>query len=80
MEEIKQTSEIAAASAREVAHAADEAAKNGDVRRERLGEAVAMMRTINERVVGIAEQILQLSEQTSQIGAIVDAVGDSPSS
>lgn len=76
VEEVKQTSEIAAASARDVASAADEAARKGHVGRERLGDAVTLMRKINERVAGIAEQILQLSEQTSQIGTIVDAVSD----
>jgi methyl-accepting chemotaxis protein len=76
VEEVKQTSEVAAASARDVATAADEAARKGHVGRERLGDAVALMRKINERVAGIAEQILQLSEQTSQIGTIVDAVSD----
>jgi len=76
VEEIKQTSEVAAAGAREVAQAADEAAKNGITGRERLNDAVGVMQTIYQRVSGIAEQILKLSDQTSQIGTIVDAVSD----
>jgi len=76
VEEMKQTSEAAAASAREVAQISDEAAKNGHLGRDKLFEAMAMMQTINERVAGIASQILQLSEQTSQIATIVDAVSD----
>ncbi|MDC3955250.1 methyl-accepting chemotaxis protein [Polyangium jinanense] len=76
VEEMKQTSEAAAASAREVAQISDEAAKNGHLGRDRLFEAMSMMQTINERVAGIASQILQLSEQTSQIATIVDAVSD----
>jgi len=76
VEEMKQTSESAAASAREVAQISDEAAKNGHLGRDKLFEATSMMQTINERVAGIASQILQLSEQTSQIATIVDAVSD----
>ncbi|MDI1446058.1 methyl-accepting chemotaxis protein [Polyangium sp. 6x1] len=76
VEEMKQTSEAAATSAREVAQISDEAAKNGHLGRDKLFEAMAMMQTINERVAGIAAQILQLSEQTSQIATIVDAVSD----
>lgn len=75
-EEMKQTSEKAALSARDVAQISDEAAKSGYIGRERLVEATAMMQTINERVTAIANQILQLSEQSSQIATIVDAVSD----
>jgi len=76
VEEIKQTSEVAAAGARDVAHAADAAAKSGGAGRERLNDAVSVMQSIYQRVNGIAEQILRLSDQTSQIGTIVDAVSD----
>jgi methyl-accepting chemotaxis protein len=76
IEEIRQTSQTAAQSAREVAESAEEAAQGGQDGRERLLEAVATMRTINDRVQAIAGQILQLSEQTAQIGTIVDAVND----
>jgi len=76
IEEIRQTSQAAAQSAREVAESAEEAAQGGQDGRERLLEAVTMMKTINERVQAIAGQILRLSEQTAQIGTIVDAVND----
>ncbi len=76
VEEIKQMSQAAATAARDVAEASDKAATQGRVGRERLDSAVITMQAINERVSGIAGQILQLADQTSQIGTIVESVND----
>jgi methyl-accepting chemotaxis protein len=74
--EIRQASQVAAASAKRVADSADDAARIGQLGRDKLAETNDTMRTINERVGGIASQILQLADRTAQIGAIVDAVND----
>lgn len=76
VEEIKQTSAAAATAARDVAHGGDAAAERGREGRERLDRSVTTMGVIDERVRGIAGQILRLSEQTAQIGEIVASVND----
>jgi len=76
VEEIRQTSKAAADSAQQVVHGADSAVENSQRGLEAVGEAIGMTKLIGERVEGIAQKILQLSEQNTQIGEIVETVND----
>lgn len=76
VEEIKQTSQAAAMGARDVAQGADAAMESGRRGRNAAADAVTTMQSVGERVCGIATQILKLSEQTTQIGMIVETVNE----
>lgn len=76
IEEIKQTSKAAAASAQGVVRASEEAVETGQRGLDAIAESTRMTEVISERVEVIAQKILQLNQQNSQIGEIVETVKD----
>ncbi|RPJ43644.1 MAG: methyl-accepting chemotaxis protein, partial [Chloroflexi bacterium] len=76
VDEVKTIGEQAIIRAQEVVEASNltvEISRNG---RRALGETIASMATIKDRVEGIAQNILVLSEQTQQIGEIISTVSE----
>lgn len=75
-EEIRQTSESATENARQVMEIAEQALSKGQEGLESVRHSVGMMDLIGDRVKGVADKILRLSEQNSQIGNIIDTVNN----
>ncbi|MGD9579929.1 MAG: methyl-accepting chemotaxis protein [Vampirovibrionia bacterium] len=76
IEKLSQSSEMTKKSAQKVAEKSTQAlsmSKTGD---ESINVNIAKMLTLKQKIETIAEQILELSEHTQQIGSIVDVVED----
>ncbi|MBN1285273.1 MAG: PAS domain-containing protein [Anaerolineae bacterium] len=76
VEEVRVTVIQTAERARGVADAAQESIKVSRSGQDAIGDSVAGMQRIRERVGDIAQNILMLSEHTQQIGEIIAAVND----
>jgi methyl-accepting chemotaxis protein len=76
VDELKTIAEQSVARAQEVAGAARRTVEVSHAGREAVGETIGSMAHIKTRVEGIAENILALSEQTQQVGEIIDTVND----
>jgi methyl-accepting chemotaxis protein len=73
-EELLQTSKAATTSASEVAASSDKAAERGRSGQDAVLEASRIVLALNERVSEIASRIMDLGEQSKQIGGIIDTV------
>ncbi len=76
MDELQASSRQAAEQAQAAANAAQEALKMAKVGSNAVGETLQGMSTLEEKVGAIAEQIVRLSEQATQIGSISQLVSD----
>jgi methyl-accepting chemotaxis protein len=76
VDEVKTISEQSIARAQEVADASKRTVEVSRSGQRAVQETIASMSQIKERVEGIAENILALSEQTHQIGGIIATVND----
>jgi methyl-accepting chemotaxis protein len=76
IQEIRQTSLAGADGARSVVEAAEQAAERGAEWSDAITGAAVTVDTVGERVGGIAERILALSDRSSQIRIIVATVND----
>ncbi len=74
--EIKSSAEQVAQRAQSVAESAGQAVQAAQRGTNAAGASLAGMEDIRAKVEAIAENILALSEQTQQIGAIIDTVSD----
>jgi len=76
VDEVRSSAEQTVAMAQVVTATADQASRVADAGVMAVGDATVVMADIRERVQSIAENILVLSEQRQQIGAIIAAVND----
>jgi methyl-accepting chemotaxis protein len=76
VKEIKASAEQVAQRAQNVAEQATRAAEAAQKGNQAVGAAISGMDDIRAKVEAIAENILALSEQTQQIGEIIDTVTD----
>jgi methyl-accepting chemotaxis protein len=76
LSELRETSSEALRNAEQVISKAEGAFQTSASGRESVAHAIASMRTIREQVGEIAERILQLNDQTSQIGNIIATVNE----
>jgi methyl-accepting chemotaxis protein len=76
VKQIKVTAEQVAVGAQGVASASEQAIAAAEKGMTAVQETIGGMSDIRARVEAIAENILALSEQTQQIGAIIDTVSD----
>jgi methyl-accepting chemotaxis protein len=76
VDELKTIAEQSVARAQEVAGVSQRTVEVSRAGRQAVQETVGSMREIRARVEGIAENILALSEQTQQVGEIIDTVND----
>src|SRR5262249_48326130 len=74
LSELRETSLEALRNAESVIGKAEGAFQTSASGRESVGRAIDSMRGIREQVSEIAERILQLNDQTSQIGSIISTV------
>ena len=76
VDEVKTIAEQATARAQEVAAASQRTVEVSRAGQHAVQDSIASMGQIKERVEGIAENILALSEQTQQIGEIIATVNE----
>jgi methyl-accepting chemotaxis protein len=76
VDELKTIAEQSVARAQEVAGASRRTVEVSRAGRQAVEETVGSMHEIRVRVEGIAENILALSEQTQQVGEIIDTVNE----
>ncbi len=76
VDEVKVISEQSTTRAQEVANNAQRTVQVARAGQQAVQETIGAMGQIKERVEGIAENILALSEQTQQIGEIIATVND----
>jgi len=76
VDEVKVIAEQSAARAQEVDNASQRALEVSRAGKDAVQETITSMNQIRERVEGIAENVLTLSEQTQQIGEIITTVSD----
>ena len=76
VDEVRNIAEQTVTRAQEVADAAQRSVEFSRAGEGAVGETIASMAGIKQRVEGIAEKILALSEQTQQIGNIIATVND----
>jgi methyl-accepting chemotaxis protein len=76
VDELKTIAEQSVSRAQEVAGASQRTVEVSHAGRQAVQDTVGSMREIRVRVEGIAENILALSEQTQQVGEIIDTVND----
>jgi methyl-accepting chemotaxis protein len=76
VDELKSIAEQSVARAQEVAGASQRTVKVSQAGREAVQETIGSMGEIRARVEGIAENILALSEQTQQVGEIIETVNE----
>lgn len=76
LSELRETSSEALRNAEAVIGEAESAAQTSSSGRESVEHAIRSMRAIQDQVSEIAERILQLSDQTSQIGNIIATVNE----
>jgi len=76
VDEVKTISEQVVARAREVTEASQRTVQVSVTGRQAVDETIMSMAQIKEKVAGIAENILALSEKTQQIGNIIATVSD----
>jgi methyl-accepting chemotaxis protein len=76
VDEVKAISEQAIVRAQEVAESSQRTVEVSRAGRQAVQETIASMAEIKDRVEGIAENILALSDQTQQIGEITATVND----
>jgi methyl-accepting chemotaxis protein len=76
VDEVKTIAEQASVRAQEVAGAAQRTVEVSRSGQKAVQDTIGSMGQIKERVEGIAENILALSEQTQQIGEIIASVND----
>ncbi|MBI5654001.1 MAG: methyl-accepting chemotaxis protein [Chloroflexi bacterium] len=76
VKQIKVTADQVAQGAQGVAHASEQAITAAEKGMTAVQETIDGMSDIRGKVEAIAENILALSEQTQQIGAIIDTVSD----
>ncbi len=76
VDEVKTISEQVVARAREVTEASQRTVQVSVTGRQAMDETIMSMAQIKEKVAGIAENILALSEKTQQIGNIIATVSD----
>ena len=76
VDEVKTISEQATQRAQEVANASQHTVVVSHSGHSAVGDTIASMGNIKDRVASIAENILALSEQTKQIGEIIASVND----
>ena len=74
LEEIKATSLQTLEKAQQLGESAEQTRKEGEQGQIAVKEAIEGMEVIRDRMEGIATTILELSEQTQQIGEITDVV------
>ena len=76
VDELKTIAEQSVARAQEVAGASQRTVEVSRTGQRAVEETIGSMREIRARVEGIAENTLALSEQTQQVGEIIDTVND----
>jgi methyl-accepting chemotaxis protein len=76
VDELKTIAEQSAARAQEVAGVSQRTVEVSRTGQRAVADTVGSMREIRSRVEGIAENILALSEQTQQVGEIIDTVNE----
>ena len=76
VDEVKAIAEQSTERAQEVVNASQHALQVSQAGQTAVQETIASMNLIKERVEGIAENVLALSEQTQQIGEIISTVSD----
>ncbi len=76
VDEVKAISEQASLRVQEVANASQRTVETARTGQQSLQETIESMGLIKERVEGIAENILALSDQTQQIGDIIATVNE----
>ncbi|MBN1889564.1 MAG: GAF domain-containing protein [Thermoflexales bacterium] len=76
VDEVKAIAEQSSSRAQDVAHTAQRTVEVSRSGQQAVLDTIQSMEQIRERVEGIAENILALSEQTQQIGAIIATVSE----
>jgi len=76
VEEVKQTAQVSAAQARRVSESAQQTAEISQNGRKSVQESLEAMHRIQAQMESIADRIMQLSEQSQTIGAIIATVTD----
>jgi methyl-accepting chemotaxis protein len=76
VDELKTIAEQSVTRAQEVAGVSQRTVEVSHTGQRAVADTVSSMREIRARVEGIAENILALSEQTQQVGEIIDTVND----
>ncbi len=76
MDELGASSRQSAEQAETIAHAARQSLALAEGGTRTVAQTLAAMSVLKEKVGSVAEQILRLSERTSQIGSITNLVGD----
>jgi methyl-accepting chemotaxis protein len=76
MKEVKQTTELSNEKAREMVARAESAVQTSRGGEDAVQETVALIDTIQEQMIAIADRVVELSDQGQSIGEIIAAVDD----